>query len=176
MLANPYALRERSVTGVTKRLPYEGGGDDPNDRKGKLPKKTCGNGSPTTTYGAPTGDKEFNVIRVSRLFFNDRTKSFEFEVELEILADPGNTHAYWLTWEEMNSFPQYQIALWFYLRDYVTTWAAADFEDFVPSSSAVRAVEAEEEEEAGSSSTSLRRAGSVCAKGHTKFVDDSDSD
>ena len=61
MLANPYALRERSVTGVTKRLPYEGGGEDPNDRKGKLPKKTCGNGSPTTTYGAPTGDKEFNV-------------------------------------------------------------------------------------------------------------------
>ena len=169
MLANPYALRERSVTGVTKRLPYEGGGEDPNDRKGKLPKKTCGNGSPTTTYGAPTGDKEFHVIRVSRLFFNDRTKSFEFEVELELLADPENTHAYWLTWEEMNSFPQYQIALWFYLRDYVTTWASADFEEFVPSSSAVRAVEAEEEETGG---PSLRRAGSVCAKGHTRFRED----
>ena len=170
MLANPYALRERSVTGVTKRRPYnEGGGEDPPDRKGKLPKKTCGNGCPTTTYGAPTGDKEFNVIRVSRLFFNDRTKSFEFEVELEILADPGNTHAYWLTWEEMNSFPQYQIALWFYLRDYVTTWASADFEEFVPSSSAVRAVQ-EEEEETGV--PSLRRAGSVCAKGHTRFRDD----
>lgn len=169
MLANPYALRERSVTGVTKRLPYEGGGDDPNDRKGKLPKKTCGNGSPTTTYGAPTADKEFNVIRVSRLFFNDRTKSFEFEVELELIADPENTHAYWLTWEEMNSFPQYQIALWFYLRDYVTTWASADFEEFVPSSSAVRAVEEEEEETGGSS---LRRAGSVCAKGHTRFRED----
>ena len=168
MLANPYALRERSVTGVTKRRPYnEGGGEDPNDRKGKLPKKTCG--SPTTTYGAPTGDKEFNVIRVSRLFFNDRTKSFEFEVELELLADPGNTHAYWLTWEEMNSFPQYQIALWFYLRDYVTTWASADFEEFVPSSSAVRAVQ-EEEEETGV--PSLRRAGSVCAKGHTRFRED----
>ena len=167
MLANPYALRERSVTGVTKRR--EGGGEDPNDRKGKLPKKTCGNGSPTTTYGAPTGDKEFNVIRVSRLFFNDRTKSFEFEVELELLADPGNTHAYWLTWEEMNSFPQYQIALWFYLRDYVTTWASADFEEFVPSSSAVRAVEEEEEETGG---PSLRRAGSVCAKGHTRFRED----
>ena len=169
MLANPYALRERLVTGVTKRLPYEGGGDDPNDRKGKLPKKTCGNGSPTTTYGAPTGDKEFNVIRVSRLFFNDRRKSFEFEVELELLADPENTHAYWLTWEEMNSFPQYQIALWFYLRDYVTTWASADFEEFVPSSSAVRAVEEEEEETGG---PSLRRAGSVCAKGHTRFRED----
>ena len=169
MLANPYALRERSVTGVTKRLPYEGGGEDPNDRKGKLPKKTCGNGSPTTTYGAPTGDKEFNVIRVSRLFFNDRTKSFEFEVELELLADPENTHAYWLTWEEMNSFPQYQIALWFYLRDYVTTWASADFEEFVPSSSAVRAVQEEEEETGG---PSLRRAGSVCAKGHTRFRED----
>ena len=169
MLANPYALRERSVTGVTKRLPYEGGGEDPNDRKGKLPKKTCGNGSPTTTYGAPTADKEFNVIRVSRLFFNDRTKSFEFEVELELFADPENTHAYWLTWEEMNSFPQYQIALWFYLRDYVTTWASADFEEFVPSSSAVRAVEEEEEETGGSS---LRRAGSVCAKGHTRFRED----
>ena len=52
-----------------------------------MPKKTCG--SPTTTYGAPTGDKEFNVIRVSRLSFNDRTKSFEFEVELELLADPS---------------------------------------------------------------------------------------
>ena len=169
MLANPYALRQRSVTGVTKRLPYEGGGEDPNDRKGKLPKKTCGNGSPTTTYGAPTGDKEFNVIRVSRLFFNDRTKSFEFEVELELLADPENTHAYWLTWEEMNSFPQYQIALWFYLRDYVTTWASADFEEFVPSSSAVRAIEAEEEQTGASS---LRRAGSVCSKGHTRFRED----
>jgi len=169
MLANPYALRERSVTGVTKRLPYEGGGEDPNDRNGKLPKKTCGNGSPTTTYGAPTADKEFNVIRVSRLFFNDRRKSFEFEVELELLADPENTHAYWLTWEEMNSFPQYQIALWFYLRDYVTTWASADFEEFVPSSSAVRAVEEEEEETGG---PSLRRAGSVCAKGHTRFRED----
>jgi len=169
MLANPYALRQRSVTGVTKRLPYEGGGEDPNDRNGKLPKKTCGNGSPTTTYGAPTADKEFNVIRVSRLFFNDRTKSFEFEVELELIADPENTHAYWLTWEEMNSFPQYQIALWFYLRDYVTTWASADFEEFVPSSSAVRAVEEEEEETGG---PSLRRAGSVCAKGHTRFRED----
>ena len=169
MLANPYALRERSVTGVTKRLPYEGGGEDPNDRNGKLPKKTCGNGSPTTTYGAPTADEEFNVIRVSRLFFNDRRKSFEFEVELELLADPENTHAYWLTWEEMNSFPQYQIALWFYLRDYVTTWASADFEEFVPSSSAVRAVQEEEEETGGSS---LRRAGSVCAKGHTRFRED----
>ena len=169
MLANPYALRDRSVTGVTKRLPYEGGGEDPNDRKGKLPKKTCGNGSPTTTYGAPTGDKEFNVIRVSRLFFNDRRKSFEFEVELELLADPENTHTYWLTWEEMNSFPQYQIALWFYLRDYVTTWASADFEEFVPSSSAVRAVQEEEEETGG---PSLRRAGSVCAKGHTRFRED----
>ena len=169
MLANPYALRERSVTGVTKLLSYEGVGEDPNDRKGKLPKKTCGNGSPTTTYGAPTADEEFNVIRVSRLFFNDRRKSFEFEVELELLADPENTHAYWLTWEEMNSFPQYQIALWFYLRDYVTTWASADFEEFVPSSSAVRAVEEEEEETGGSS---LRRAGSVCAKGHTRFRED----
>ena len=169
MLANPYALRERSVTGVTKRLPYEGGGEDPNDRNGKLPKKTCGNGSPTTTYGAPTADEEFNVIRVSRLFFNDRRKSFEFEVELELLADPENTHAYWLTWEEMNSFPQYQIALWFYLRDYVTTWASADFEEFGPSSSAVRAGQEEEEETGGSS---LRRAGSVCAKGHTRFRED----
>ena len=169
MLANPYALRERSVTGVTKRRPYEGGGEDPNDRKGKLPKKTCGNGAPTTTYGAPTGDKEFHVLRVSQLHFNDRTKSFEFEVELELIADPENTHAYWLTWAEMNSFPQYQIALWFYLRDYVTTWASADFEEFVPSSSAVRAVEEEEEETGGSS---LRRAGSVCAKGHTRFRED----
>ena len=169
MLSNPYGLRERSVTGVTKRLPYGGGGEDPNDRKGKLPKKTCGNGSPTTTYGAPTADKEFNVIRVSQLSFNDRTKSFEFEVELELLADPENTHAYWLTWEEMNSFPQYQIALWFYLRDYVTTWASADFEDFVPSSSAVRAIEAEEEQ---TGAPSLRRAGSLCSKGHTRFRED----
>ena len=108
------------------------------------------------------------MIRVSRLFFNDRRKSFEFEVELELLADPENTHAYWLTWEEMNSFPQYQIALWFYLRDYVTTWASADFEEFVPSSSAVRAVE-EEEEETG---VPLRRAGSVCGKGRTRFLED----
>lgn len=69
---------------------------------------------------------------------------------------------------QMNSFPQYQIALWFYLRDYVTTWASADFEEFVPSSSAVRAVEAEEEE---TGVPSLRRAGSVCGKGHTRFTD-----
>ena len=67
MILITHALRERSVTGVTKRRPYEGGGEDPNDRKGKLPKKTCGNGSPTTTYGAPTGDKEFNVIRARGL-------------------------------------------------------------------------------------------------------------
>ena len=108
------------------------------------------------------------MIRVSQLSFNDRTKSFEFKVELELIADRENTHAYWLTWEEMNSFPQYQIALWFYLRDYVTTWASADFEEFVPSSSAVRAVEAEEEE---TGVPSLRRAGSVCGKGHTRFTD-----
>ena len=51
----------------------------------------------------------------------------------------------------------------------MTTWASADFEEFVSSSSAVRAVEEEEEETGGSS---LRRAGSVCAKGHTRFRED----
>ena len=89
MFTNCYGLRERSVLGVTKRC---SGGQDPNERQGRLPEKTCGSGSPTTTYGAPTGDGEFNVIRVSRLFFNDRKRSFEFEVELDLVADPNNTH------------------------------------------------------------------------------------
>ena len=76
--------------------------------------------------------KEAKELCVSLLSFNDDENSFEFEVK-ELGANPGNTHTYWLTWEEMKE-PQHQIALWFYLRDTVTTWAAADFEDLVPSS------------------------------------------
>ena len=72
-----------------------------------MPKTTCGNGSPTTTFGAPTGDKEFKGV--SPLSVNDGTKLFELEGEMELLADPENTHIYWLTWEQTNSFSQYHI-------------------------------------------------------------------
>ena len=107
--------------------------------KGKLPKKTCGDGSkPTTTkYGAPTKDKEFEIGAVTRLAFNDRSKSFEFEVE-HFFPNDETTHLYWLTWAEMNSFHQYQVALWFFLRN--DHEGGDTFEEQVPSSSAVDAV------------------------------------
>ena len=127
MLKSPYHLRPKR------------GGDDPEDKKGKMPKKTCGGGSkPTTTkYGAPTKDKEFEIGAVTRLAFNDRSKSFEFEVE-HFFPNDETTHLYWLTWAEMNSFHQYQVALWFYLRN--DHEGGDTFEEQVPSSSAVDAV------------------------------------
>ena len=125
MLKGAYELRKRD-------------GDDPSDRKaGKLP-KTCGGGAPTKSkYGAPLGDEEFEIGHVVRLSFNDRTKSFEFEVE-HFFPNDETTHLYWLTWSEMTSFPQYQIAFWFYLRnDHV---GGDTFERTTPSSSAVKTV------------------------------------
>ena len=69
MLKSPYDLRPKR------------GGDDPEDKKGKMPKKTCGDGSkPTTTkYGAPTGNQKFQIGSVIRLAFNSNQKSFGFE-------------------------------------------------------------------------------------------------
>ena len=125
MLKGAYELRKRD-------------GDDPSDRKaGKLP-KTCGGGAPTKSkYGAPLGDEEFEIGHVVRLSFNDRTKSFEFEVE-HFFPNDETTHLYWLTWSEMTSFPQYQIAFWFYLRNDHT--GGEEFERTTPSSSAVKTV------------------------------------
>ena len=125
MLKGAYELRKRD-------------GDDPSDRKaGKLP-KTCGGGAPTKSkYGAPLGDEEFEIGHVVRLSFNDRTKSFEFEVE-HFFPDDETTHLYWLTWSEMTSFPQYQIAFWFYLRN--DHEGGDTFERTTPSSSAAATV------------------------------------
>ena len=109
------------------------------DRKaGKLAKTCGGSGAPTKSkYGAPLGDEEFEIGHVVRLSFNDRTKSFEFEVE-HFFPDDETTHLYWLTWSEMTSFPQYQIAFWFYLRNDHT--GGEEFERTTPSSSAVKTV------------------------------------
>ena len=68
----------------------------------------------TTKYGAPTVDGGFSVIKMTQMRFNDDSKSFEFEFELEI---EGVLQCFWLTWEEANTFPQYQICFWFYIRD-----------------------------------------------------------
>ena len=125
MLKGAYELRKRD-------------GDDPSERKAGKLAKTCGGGAPTKSkYGAPLGDEEFEIGHVVRLSFNDRTKSFEFEVE-HFFPDDETTHLYWLTWSEMTSFPQYQIAFWFYLRnDHV---GGDTFERTTPSSSAVKTV------------------------------------
>ena len=117
----------------------------------------------TTTYGAPTVDGGFSVIKMTQMRFNDDSKSFEFEFELEI---EGVLQCFWLTWEEANTFPQYQICFWFYIRDTMTYWEAEDVEDFLPSTTIEDVMEDEE-----TGVPSLRRAGSVCGKGHTKFVD-----
>ena len=125
MLKGAYELRKRD-------------GDDPSDRKAGKLAKTCGGGAPTKSkYGAPLGDEEFEIGHVVRLSFNDRTKSFEFEVE-HFFPDDETTHLYWLTWSEMTSFPQYQIAFWFYLRNDHT--GGEEFERTTPSSSAVKTV------------------------------------
>ena len=125
MLKGAYELRKRD-------------GDDPSDRKAGKLAKTCGGGAPTKSkYGAPLGDEEFEIGHVVRLSFNDRTKSFEFEVE-HFFPNDETTHLYWLTWSEMTSFPQYQIAFWFYLRNDHT--GGEEFERTTPSSSAVKTV------------------------------------
>ena len=125
MLKGAYELRKRD-------------GDDPSDRKAGKLAKTCGGGAATKSkYGAPLGDEEFEIGHVVRLSFNDRTKSFEFEVE-HFFPDDETTHLYWLTWSEMTSFPQYQIAFWFYLRNDHT--GGEEFERTTPSSSAVKTV------------------------------------
>ena len=125
MLKGAYELRKRD-------------GDDPSDRNAGKLAKTCGGGAPTKTkYGAPLGDEEFEIGHVVRLSFNDRTKSFEFEVE-HFFPNDETTHLYWLTWSAMTSFPQYQIAFWFYLRNDHT--GGEEFERTTPSSSAVKTV------------------------------------
>ena len=84
----------------------------------------------TTKYGAPTVDGGFSVIKMTQLRFNDDSKSFDFEFQLEV---EGVLQCFWLTWEEANTFPQYQTCFWFYIRDTITTWHANDVEDFLPS-------------------------------------------
>ena len=105
---------------------------------------------------------------MTQIRFNDDTVSFEFEFELEV---EGVVQRFWLTWEEANTFPQYQTCFWFYIRDTITTWHANDVEDFIPSTTIEDLME--EDEETGV--PALRRADSVCSKGHTVFVD-SDSE
>jgi len=138
-----YLLRTNRTT--IKKLNYKslGGADDPEDKNIKLP-KTCGDGA-KTTYGAPMGDKEFEIGHVVNLAFNDRTKSFEFEVE-HFFPNDDTTHLYWVTWYEMNTFPQYQISLWFYLRNTITQMSPDGFETTFPSSSAAALVRDEMEE------------------------------
>ena len=122
----------------------------------------------TTKYGAPTADNGFSVIKMTDMRFNDDEKSFEFEVELEI---DGVSKCFWLTWEEMNTFPQYQICFWFYIRDTITYWEAEDVEDFLPSTTIEDVMEEDSDEEAGVPKLQLRRAGSIVGKGLVKFVD-----
>ena len=131
----------------------------------KSPRKSI-NPPKTTKYGAPTVDGGFSVIKMTQLRFNDDSKSFEFEFQLEV---EGVLQCFWLTWEEANTFPQYQTYFWFYIRDTITTWHANDVEDFFPSTTIDVDDLMEEEEETGV--PALRRAGSVCGKGHTRFTD-----
>jgi hypothetical protein len=107
---------------------------------------------------------------MTQIRFNDDTVSFEFEFEFELEVE-GVVQRFWLTWEEANTFPQYQTCFWFYIRDTITTWHANDVEDFIPSTTIEDLME--EDEETGV--PALRRADSVCSKGHTVFVD-SDSE
>ena len=82
MLKGAYELRKRDD------------GDDPSERKAGKLTKTCGGGAPTKSkYGAPLGDEEFEIGHVVRLSFNDRTKSFEFEVE-HFFPNDETTHLY----------------------------------------------------------------------------------
>ena len=50
----------------------------------------------------------------------------------------------------------------------LTTWHANDVEDFLPSTTIEELMEEEEEEEE-ETGVPLRRAGSVCGRGHTRF-------
>ena len=75
-----YSLRTNRKS--IKKLNYKsfGGSDDPEEKNIKPLPKTCGDGA-KTTYGAPHGDEEFEIGHVVNLAFNDRTKSFKFEVK-----------------------------------------------------------------------------------------------
>ena len=139
-----YSLRTNRKS--IKKLNYKsfGGSDDPEEKNIKPLPKTCGDGA-KTTYGAPHGDEEFEIGHVVNLAFNDRTKSFEFEVE-HFFPNDDTTHLYWVTWYEMNTFPQYQISLWFYLRNTITQMSPDGFETTFPSSSAAALVRDEMEE------------------------------
>ena len=121
----------------------------------------------TTKYGAPTVDGSFSVIKMTDMRFDDDEKSFQFEFQLEV---EGVLQCFWLTWEEANTFPQYQTCFWFYIRDTITTWHANDVEDFLPSTTIEELMEEEEEEEEEEETgVPLRTAGEVCGKGHTRF-------
>ena len=133
----------------------------------KSPRKSI-NPPKTTKYGAPTVDGGFSVIKMTDMRFDDDEKSFQFEFQLEV---EGVLQCFWLTWEEANTFPQYQTCFWFYIRDTITTWHANDVEDFLPSTTIEELMEEEEEEEE-TGVPALRRAGSVCGKGHTRFRED----
>ena len=120
-------------------------GEDPNDRKKKMPKKTCHDGDNTGRYGVPKSGIK-HIGQITRISFNDRSKQFEFEVEHFLEGDDEDqVHLFWLTWAEMTNYYQYQVALWFYLRNDIPN--GEDFENQVPSSTAIRAIEAEEETE-----------------------------
>ena len=54
----------------------------------------------------------------SSKFFNDRTKSFEFEVELELIADPENTHD--VGGDELHHYIIY-IYIYMYIYIYIYT-------------------------------------------------------
>ena len=115
-------------------------GEDPNDRKKKMPK----NGD-TGRYGVPKSGIK-HIGQITQVSFNDRSKQFEFEVEHFLEGeDEDQVHLFWVTWSEMTNYYQYQVALWFYLRNDIPN--GMDFENQVPSSTAIRALEAEEETE-----------------------------
>ena len=100
----PRHLRQRAISGITKRKPV----NVDHEPKKVREKKT------TTTYGAPTADKEFEIGSVVDHRFNYSTKSLEFQVK-HYLNGMQSPTLYWLTWTEMDVFPQYQIFLNKYL-------------------------------------------------------------
>ena len=100
----PRHLRQRAISGITKRKPV----NVDHEPKKVREKKT------TTTYGAPTADKKFEIGSVVDHRFNYSTKSLEFQVK-HYLNGMQSPTLYWLTWTEMDVFPQYQIFLNKYL-------------------------------------------------------------
>ena len=121
-----------------------GGGEDPDENKDKVPKKSCHAGS-VGRYGVPKSGIKY-IGQVVNIAFNDRSKSFEFQVEHYLEhGDQEQVHLFWLTWSEMMTYHQYQVAFWFYLRNNLPR--GDEFEAQVPSSTAVRALEQDGETE-----------------------------